>query len=337
MNSPNRFPVPLILRALLVVALPAAPAFAADGVVEINQARALAGGVSVVDEPGFPVTLGRPGSYMLTGDLMVNSADTTAIDIRALNVDLNLNGFAIDGPVDCGPPDTPTTSCSASSGGAEGWGVKIRDKGATVRNGSITGMGKGGIEVLRPGATISAVRVIGNAGWGISAGVDSPLFSATGLMVVEDSLIQQNESFGIIGCGFLVRNSVVTRNGSQGIINTNQCGSSVIDSQVTANGGAGVVCHDCLIRGNVVARNVGPGIVSGGGLILNNFVSTNANPQVDMRLSLSGVAWGGNHLIRPGSPPHMLFEEPGPDPPMVLRELTPNSCNGVECRQPTPL
>ena len=44
------------------------PAFAADGVIEINQARAKAGGVTPGDTPLFPVTISQPGSYRLTGN-----------------------------------------------------------------------------------------------------------------------------------------------------------------------------------------------------------------------------------------------------------------------------
>ena len=137
MNNPSRFPGSLILRALLGIALPAATAFAADGVVEINQARAVAGGVTVFDNPGFPVTLGRPGSYMLTGNLVIDDADTTAIEIITSNVNLDLNGFTIDGPVDCGPPDGRPTVCSAMSQGTGGAGVYIDARWARVRNGSI--------------------------------------------------------------------------------------------------------------------------------------------------------------------------------------------------------
>ncbi len=63
MINPGRLPGSLILRALLEVMLPAGSALAADGVIEINQARARAGGVSADDEPGFPVTPSRSGSY----------------------------------------------------------------------------------------------------------------------------------------------------------------------------------------------------------------------------------------------------------------------------------
>ena len=56
---------------------------ASPGAVEINQARALAGGVTPSDLPGFPVTIDGPGSFVLTGDLDLSaeSPATHAIDI----------------------------------------------------------------------------------------------------------------------------------------------------------------------------------------------------------------------------------------------------------------
>ena len=42
-------------------------AIAADGVVEIDQAAAIAGGITPGDDPGFPITLDSPGSDRLTG------------------------------------------------------------------------------------------------------------------------------------------------------------------------------------------------------------------------------------------------------------------------------
>ena len=46
-----------------------ADATATDGVVLIDQARALAGNVTPGDAPGFPVTISEPGSYRLASDL----------------------------------------------------------------------------------------------------------------------------------------------------------------------------------------------------------------------------------------------------------------------------
>ncbi len=80
----------------------AAPVGAVDGVVEINQARALAGGVTTGDTPGFPVTISQPGSYRLTSGL--NSTNTGVPIVRievSGSVKLDLNGFSITGPNEC--------------------------------------------------------------------------------------------------------------------------------------------------------------------------------------------------------------------------------------------
>ena len=54
-----------------VMLLAASAAHAVDGTIEINQASALAGGISSSDTAGFPVTLDSPGSYRLTSNLIV--------------------------------------------------------------------------------------------------------------------------------------------------------------------------------------------------------------------------------------------------------------------------
>ncbi|HZO55191.1 MAG TPA: hypothetical protein VFB63_20955 [Bryobacteraceae bacterium] len=72
--------------------------FAVDGVVLIDQNRALAGNVTPGDTPGFPVTLSQPGSYRLSGNLSVPSGQN-AILIAAQNITIDLNGFSITTPV----------------------------------------------------------------------------------------------------------------------------------------------------------------------------------------------------------------------------------------------
>lgn len=74
-------------------------AFAVDGVVLINQNTVIAAGE-------FPCHITQPGSYRLTGNLVVTSANIAAdgkaaIVIDADNVTLDLNGFAISGPNTC--------------------------------------------------------------------------------------------------------------------------------------------------------------------------------------------------------------------------------------------
>ena len=64
------------------------PAFAVNGVAEINQTSVNAGG-------GFPVTISQPGSYVLTSDLVVPDANTTGVSIQTADVTLDMNGFSI--------------------------------------------------------------------------------------------------------------------------------------------------------------------------------------------------------------------------------------------------
>ena len=94
------FPWRRTLCSLVLAALPCS-IHAVDGVVLIDQNHALAGNLTPGDLPGFPVTLSQPGSYKLSGNLTVPDANTTAIQITADHVTLDLNGFAIIGPVVC--------------------------------------------------------------------------------------------------------------------------------------------------------------------------------------------------------------------------------------------
>src|SRR5713226_8937081 len=89
--------------------------YAVDGVILIDQSRALAGNVTPGDLPGFPVTIYLPGSYRLSGNLTVPDANTTAILITASNVALDLNGFSILGPTVC--VVGVATTCSPSGVG----------------------------------------------------------------------------------------------------------------------------------------------------------------------------------------------------------------------------
>ena len=80
----------LLYLLVVGVALSAGPALAADGVIEINQAAVLEGGVTPSDTPGFPVTLDASGSYILTGNLVVPNTNTTAIDTAGVTLSSNL-------------------------------------------------------------------------------------------------------------------------------------------------------------------------------------------------------------------------------------------------------
>jgi hypothetical protein len=152
-----------VLATLAMAMLPFC-AFAVDGVVLINQSSALAGNVTPGDTAGFPVTISVSGSYRLSGNLTVPDANTTAIKVTADNVTIDLNGFSILGPVVC--VGTPVTSCMPTGGTGLGVdGGSIRN--TTVVNGSVRGMGNGGI-LLGAGAYVEKVHVESNNDGGVS-------------------------------------------------------------------------------------------------------------------------------------------------------------------------
>jgi hypothetical protein len=111
-----RYPL-LMLFAALAAALP--DAHAVDGVMLIDQAKAMAGGVAPGDEPGFPVTISRGGSYRLSGNLTVSDLNAPAIRIATnAGVTLDLNGFGILGSL-CGPARCAVNPPAVS--GIDGW------------------------------------------------------------------------------------------------------------------------------------------------------------------------------------------------------------------------
>src|SRR5215469_17235968 len=134
----------------LILSACALPLYSVDGVVLINQNVALAGNVTPGDTPGFPVTITAQGSYKLSGNLIVPDANTTAIDITADPVTIDLNGFSIVGPVVCS--GFPVTSCTLS-----GTGIGVHAglaTNVTVLNGVVRGMGNVGVVLDEGGVRV---------------------------------------------------------------------------------------------------------------------------------------------------------------------------------------
>jgi len=142
---------------------------ASGGMIEINQVSALAGNVTPGDTPGFPVTISQSGSYVLTGNLIIADAATSAISITADRVSLDLAGFGILGPVTCSGGE----NCSAVGPGN---GVEGSGFGISVHNGSVEGMGNRGID-LGSGAHVERVVARFNGDRGITVGTSSLLLA----------------------------------------------------------------------------------------------------------------------------------------------------------------
>ncbi len=219
---------------------------AADGTIVIEQNRAIAGGVTPGDEPGFPVTLSQPGSYRLAGNLTVPDADTSAIVITASGVTLDLNGFSIAGPLLC--TGGPAVTCPATG---KGNGIETANapaaspRGVRVFNGSVRGMGLMGILLSGDGSSVEHVIGEQNAGGGMSVAGN-----------VSQSAATRNGSFGIIGLN--VRDSNAVQNVGDGIIVDS--GGVATGNVSSANGGLGMAVFNGTATGNTIFVNTMFGI-----------------------------------------------------------------------------
>ncbi len=281
-----------------------------NGVVLIDQVRAKAGGVSPGDTAGFPVTISRAGSYRLMGNLDVsgeaNPQNVTAIAITADNVTLDLNGFAILGPVSGCP-------AACSPGGGSGSGISSDNDRIKVMNGTIAGMGYYGVS-LHDDAIVEGVKVHGCAGYGIllsshglvsgctltangSAGGGEGGISAWRDMVIRDNSVSGNAGTGIeLGETGVIRDNTVFSNGiasgSGSGISCAYC--SVIGNATRSNQDNGVSCVYCTVENNTASSNQGRGISCDSGACTIRGNSTYNNHQEGIACSKGAVI--GNTL-----------------------------------------
>ena len=211
-----------LLVAVIILLLP--PAWAVDGVLEINQTCAAGPGCFPGDSAGLPVTIGSSGSYRLTGNLTATGGPIPVIDISADAVTVDLNGFSIQGAVSCVFDVTlKTVTCTPPNNGSA-HGILGQGDDITVLNGTISGMGSFGIILLNATSfRVDGVHVTSNAGVGIAVGNNS-----------------------------IVSNCTVALNGLDGIRSLSLGGNSTFDrNTVYQNGGVGLFIGDA----GVVTRN----------------------------------------------------------------------------------
>ncbi len=233
----------------------AVPALAGDGKVEISGARAGAGGVTPSDGPGFPATIDRAGSYVLTGNLVVLDPSLAAIEVLADEVTIDLNGFEIVGPIVCTGLGSAVT---CSPGSANGISASTAD-GLIVHDGRVRGFGLGGVSA-GDRAQVRNVNAEGND-VGISTGVAGR---------VVESTAYQNKRFGIsVGLGSTVEHSVSVSNRLIGILGS--LATSIVGSVARDNGSVGISCAaSCVIRSNSVSENEIDGVAVGGGCTVSD-------------------------------------------------------------------
>lgn len=261
---------------LLAVALLATPALAVDGVVEINEARALAGGVAPGDAPGYPVTLSRAGSYRLTSNLATASKNTTAILVTADDVSVDLNGFTIACTFAAAGGAFPS-ECLPASGTGDGVAVDVTTRArTTVRGGVIRDMGRDGVRVGAQ-SRVERMHIAGNGEDGISIADHGS---------VADTTAVGNGARGIFaGAACSVSRAVVQGSGDDGI--SALFGSSVRWSAARGNAGRGVVVGpSSTLAGNTSVGNTGHGLEAGDdGVITGNTALSNQGDGVHAGLS----------------------------------------------------
>jgi hypothetical protein len=239
----------LLIALPLVVAVGlASSARGTDGVLEISQTCALAGGCFSGDGVGFPVDVTSSGSYRLTSNLIVPDENTTGILISASAVTIDLNGFEI---VRSGC-EGATLNCTPPAGTGSGIAASSATQAIAVRNGTITGMGNFGV-LLFEQAEMLNLRVRWNAGHGVNL--------ANGSIAKDSSSLENGlNGFGM-GGGATIARCVAYKNGGVGIGAGD--GSNVIDNTVQENGGTGLSLSPGVRYWGNVLRNNG-GTVSNG-------------------------------------------------------------------------
>ncbi len=260
-DSRERTIRPSVAIAMLLLAF-SSSAHAVDGVIEINQARALAGGVTAGDAAGFPVTISQSGSYVLTGDLAVSSAGVDGIKVETTDVAIDLNGFSISGPVTCTGSGS-TLECSSTAFGPSGINARIsletQHDRITVRNGAVRGFSDTGVWVGSD-SRIEQVTVEENGRRGINCGdcvinrnvISRNVEGFSGDGVVTNNIANGNKGDGFSGRGVFQGNSA-DGNGRHGLA---VCGS-VIENFASNNGSSGIEC--LIFRGGIIRSNVSLG------------------------------------------------------------------------------
>ena len=234
----------LAIAAIALAAIACGPA--AQAQATLDQSKALAGGVTAEDTPGFPITLSRPGSYKLTGNLVV-PANLGGVHITVPGVTLDLNGFNITGPGTCLRNDA-TFAVTCSFMPTVTHGVLMTTGGSTLRNGNVRGFYTG---VFFFGADqIENLLVEHNHGYGLANGNTDGARS-----LIRHVRSQLNGGGGFNIGDSLVQGSTAASNGLDGFGSFGSGRNVVLDSVAFANKGTGFKGKNMAIGRSVAQQN----------------------------------------------------------------------------------
>jgi parallel beta-helix repeat protein len=264
-----RISIQSALWSLLFVLGTAFSVFAADGQVKIGQSSTTT----------FPVVIDKPGSYVVTSNLVVTTPGATGILILADDVTLDLNGFAVVGD---------------KLGGNDSRGIEARlRKNITIRNGTVRNFFSDGVAIHytahsdpdNPGrnSIIEKLRVSENGFSGI--------VSSYG--IIKDCVASNNGWFGIATNSGSIIDCEAYRNGfSEGLYvgGITASDSTIVNCTANFNKHLGIYAADSTIIGSTANQNQSIGIWSyihggqyrGSSSILN--CTTNLNGELGIRL-----------------------------------------------------
>ena len=212
----------------------------------IDQARAVAGGINSTDTAGFPITLTQSGHYRLTGNLVVPEG-LTGIDILGHHITLDLNGFTISGPVTCSRNDSTREVTCANMPAVTTFAVRGSSgmQGITVRNGSVRGFSRG-IRLVGSG------RIEGVTGTNNYTALE--IWSSGGSSgTIVDATAEMNSGVGLyVSRGQIVRSNS-SRNGLDGMAAPGMPFVQVIDSVAANNARLGF--SGVSLRGSLATEN----------------------------------------------------------------------------------
>jgi hypothetical protein len=201
------------LPALLLALLP----HAVWAQTTIDQAKALAGGVTPGDAPGFPVQINKPGSYRLTSNLDV-PLHVQAIQVTAPGVTIDLNGFVVSSIVECRQDfyATPVNCNLVNVAGANLFnqaGISTSRYDTAVRNGMVRGFSGHGLYGVQH---IENMHIAQNLGAGVYVSVGTTVVPPR-LVHIRNSRIELNDQSGVVGGYVLFEQSMASKNGAHGL------------------------------------------------------------------------------------------------------------------------
>ena len=197
----------ITILALLLLALIPFCAFAVDGQMLINQSTVMAAG-------GFPYRITQPGSYKLSGNLVVTTA-ADGIDINSDDVSLDLNGFMIS----C--TSSACNGLDAAVSRAFTGVVSFGFADITVKNGSVRGFGNG--VYLFGSGLVSDLSATANVPPSTVHGAGITVFgdSASGMGFVVTRCAANSNQNGISSDNSVVTDSIANSNTSRGLTGSN--------------------------------------------------------------------------------------------------------------------